>query len=147
MKELLDTLLYEKETVEQLVEIDNDIMNTKYTYDGYYDGIKKLFDKDVENINLNSNSLFVTEGDVLLTLDILRRLEKTRKKVVIFINQNYVGLNKWVMKKFYEITDNYNVELDTSNNYDEYIDDGYKVIPVGEDALVSQVLEDFYGNL
>ncbi len=147
MKELLDTLLYEKETVEQLIEIDNDIMNTKYTYDGYYDGIKKLFDKDVENINLNSNSLFVTEGDVLLTLDILRRLEKARKKVVIFINQNYVGLNKWVMKKFYEITDNYNVELDTSNNYDEYIDDGYKVIPVGEDALVSQVLEDFYGNL
>ena len=29
-------------------------------------------------------------------------------------------------------------------NYNKYIDEGYKVIPLGEEGLVDQVMEDFY---
>ena len=42
------------------------------------------------------------------------------------------------------MTGNDRVILDTDFNYNKYIDKGYKVVPIGEDGLVDQVLEDFY---
>ena len=46
MKELLDNLLFEKEKVEQLIEIDNDKMNTNYNFNNYYDAINSLVSSD-----------------------------------------------------------------------------------------------------
>ena len=39
---------------------------------------------------------------------------------------------------------NDNIELDVSINYNNYINKDYKVVPIGEDGLTNQVLEDFY---
>lgn len=146
MKELLDNLILEKNIVEQLIEIDNDKMNTKLSFQNYYDAIKFLLDKDSKELLLNSNSLFITEGNPLVTLDILRCVMSTSYNVVIFVNQGYVGMNKWLINQFYKIVGNGNIELDAGINYNNYINSEYKVIPVGEEGLTSQVMEDFYGE-
>lgn len=144
MKELLDNLLFEKEIVEQLIEIDNDKMNTNYNFNNYYDAINSLLSSDNKELLINNNSLFITEGNPLLTLNILLRVKSTSYKVVIFINQGFVAMNKWLINQFYKIVGNGNVELNVGINYNDYIDKKYKVIPLGEDGLTNQVMEDFY---
>ncbi len=144
MKELLDNLLFEKEIVEQLIEIDNDKMNTNYNFNNYYDAINSLVSSDNKELLINNNSLFITEGNPLLTLNILLRVKSTSYKVVIFVNQGFVAMNKWLINQFYKIVGNGNVELNVGINYNDYIDKKYKVIPLGEDGLTNQVMEDFY---
>lgn len=146
MKELLDNLILEKDIVKQLIEIDNDKMNTKINFQNYYDVIKELVGRDSKELLLDSNSLFITEGNPLITIDILRSVMSTSYNVVIFINQGYVGMNKWLINQFYKIVGNGNIELDAGINYNEYVNMGYKVVPVGEDELINQVMEDFYGE-
>lgn len=144
MKELLDNLFFEKEIVEQLIEIDNDKMNTNYNFNNYYDAINSLVSSDDKELLINNNSLFITEGNPLLTLNILLKVKSTSYKVVIFVNQGFVGMNKWLINQFYKIVGNGNVELNVGINYNDYIDKKYKVIPLGEDGLTNQVMEDFY---
>lgn len=144
MKELLDNLLFEKEIVEQLIEIDNDKMNTNYNFNNYYDAINSLVSSDNKELLINNNSLFITEGNPLLTLNILLRVKSTSYKVVIFVNQGFVAMNKWLINQFYKIVGNGNVELNVGINYNDYIGKKYKVIPLGEDGLTNQVMEDFY---
>lgn len=144
MKELLDNLLFEKEIVEQLIEIDNDKMNTNYNFNNYYDAINSLVSSDNKELLINNNSLFITEGNPLLTLNILLRVKSTSYKVVIFVNQGFVAMNKWLINQFYKIVGNGNVELNVGINYNDYIVKKYKVIPLGEDGLTNQVMEDFY---
>lgn len=146
MKELLDNLILEKDIVKQLIEIDNDKMNTKISFQNYYDAIKELVESDSKELLLSNNSLFITEGNPLITLNILNKIRNTSYDVVIFINQGYIGMNKWLINQFYKIVGNGNIELDTGINYNEYITMGYKVVPVGEDGLINQVMEDFYGE-
>ena len=93
MNEILEHLSNEEQIVEELINIDNDIMNTKYSFNDYYNAIESRFNIDIEQIDIKENTVFVTEGDVILTLDILRRFN-TAKKIVIFVNQSYLGMNK-----------------------------------------------------
>ena len=144
MKELLDNLLFERDIVEQLIEIDNDKMNTNFSFQNYYDAFSSLIISDNKELLINNNSLFITEGSPILTLDILLRLKSVSCNVVIFINQGFVGMNKWLINQFYKIIGNENVELDVGINYNNYIDKEYKVIPLGEEELTNQVMEDFY---
>lgn len=146
MNEILEHLSNEEQIVEELINIDNDIMNTKYSFNDYYNAIESRFNIDIEQIDIKENTVFVTEGDVILTLDILRRFN-TAKKIVIFVNQSYLGMNKWLMSKYYEITGNNNIILDEAVNYNKYIDKGFKVIPLGEEGLIEQVMEDFYDKV
>lgn len=144
MNELLEKLLFERDIVIELIKIDNEVMNKNYTFDDYYNGISNLLSISCKQIDITSNSLFITEGSPIITLDLLRRLIVTDKKCIIFINQNYVGMNKWLIEQFYKITGNSNVELDIGINYNKYIDKDYKVIPLGEIELINTVMEDFY---
>lgn len=143
MINILNVLLEDKDIVEELIKIDNEIMNTKYNFENYYNSFKKLLDSDVDYFNIDNPTLFITEGEVLITLDILRRLN-TSNDVVIHISQGFVAMNKWLINKYYELTGNTNVILDIESNYNNYIDKGYRVYPLGEEGLVYQVLGDFY---
>lgn len=146
IKELLDNLLFEREIVEQLIAIDNEKMNTNIVFQNYYDAIKSVVNQSSNELELNNNSLFITEGEPLVTLDILKRLENTQVNCIIFINQGFVAMNKWLINQFYRLTENSNIELDIGVNYNKYINSGYKVVPLGEIELTNQVMEDFYEN-
>lgn len=144
MRELLDNFIYEKELIEELINIDNDKMNKNDNYKSYYNSFINLLNDSCNSLKLENDSLFITEGNPLITLDLLRRLEKVEVKVVIYINQGFVAMNKWLINQFYKITNNYNIEIDIGINYNKYINMNYRVIPLGEEGLVNQVVEDFY---
>ena len=118
-------------------------MNTSYDYDYYTTLFSYVLEQDVMNKIIDQDIVFVTEGDVLITLQLLLKMGVGATRV-IFINQGFVGMNKWLVTKYIEITGDNDVILDTDINYNKYIDKGYKVVPIGEDGLVDQVLEDFY---
>lgn len=143
MNELMFKLLEDKDVVEELIKIDNEIMNTKYDYDYYTELFSYVLEQDLENRVIDNDVVFITEGDVFTTLELLLKMG-TGATRIIFINQGFVGMNKWLVSKYSEITGDNDVILDTGVNYNKYIDKGYKVIPIGEDKLVDQVLEDFY---
>ena len=145
MNELLIKLEEEREIVEELIKIDNEVMNTTYSFNSYYELFESILNDDYYKISVvDRDTVFVTEGDVFVTLELLKRM-RVVGNVVIFINQGNVGMNKWLVTKYKEMTGNDRVILDTDFNYNKYIDKGYKVVPIGEDGLVDQVLEDFYG--
>ena len=144
MNELLIKLEEEREIVEELIKIDNEVMNTTYSFNSYYELFESILNDDYYKISVvDRDTVFVTEGDVFVTLELLKRM-RVVGNVVIFINQGNVGMNKWLVTKYKEMTGNDRVMLDTDINYNKYIDKGYKVVPIGEDGLVDQVLEDFY---
>lgn len=144
MNELMIKLLEEKDIVEELIKIDNEVMNTNYDYDYYTELFSFVLEQEMENRFVDQEVVFVTEGDVFTTLELLLKIGVGATRV-IFINQGFVGMNKWLVSKYSEITGDNEVILDTDVNYNKYIDKGYRVIPIGEDAIVDQVLEDFYG--
>ena len=143
MNELMVKLLEEKDIVEELIKIDNEVMNTSYDYDYYATLFSYVLEQGMVNKIIDQDIVFVTEGDVLITLQLLLKMGVGATRV-IFINQGFVGMNKWLVTKYIEITGDNDVILDTDINYNKYIDKGYKVVPIGEDGLVDQVLEDFY---
>ena len=144
MNELMIKLLEEKDVVEELIKIDNEIMNTNYDYDYYTELFAFVLEQDLDSRTIDKDIVFVTEGDVFTTLQLLLKMGMGATRV-IFINQGFVGMNKWLVSKYIEITGDNEVILDTGINYNKYIDKGYKVIPIGDDSIVDQVLEDFYG--
>ena len=143
MNELIIILLEEKDIVEELIKIDNEVMNTSYDYDYYATLFSYVLEQGMVNKIIDQDIVFVTEGDVLITLQLLLKMGVGATRV-IFINQGFIGMNKWLVTKYIEITGDNDVILDTDINYNKYIDKGYKVVPIGEDGLVDQVLEDFY---
>ena len=143
MNELLKNMEEERKIVEELIKIDNEVMNTSYDYDYYTKLFSYALEQGMANKIIDQDIVFVTEGDVLITLQLLLKMGVGATRV-IFINQGFVGMNKWLVTKYIEITGDNDVILDTDINYNKYIDKGYKVVPIGEDGLVDQVLEDFY---
>lgn len=146
LKKILDNLLFEKDIIEQLIEIDNDKMNKRINFEDYYNAIKIYSDNYYNNLELKEDTLFITEGEPLITIKLLNQLQDIDVKCVIFINQGYIAMNKWLMNQFYTVTKNSNVEIDYSINYNKYIDKNYKVFPIGEDGLINRVIADFYNN-
>ncbi len=142
MYKILDIMDSEKEILEQLIEIDNKIMNDKLTYKDILKKTMKAL-KEKKELKVDKDMLFITEGDYELTIGILSKIENMECKVVIFINQNYIALNKWLISKYHELTGNMQHIIDFGDNYNAYIGKDYNVIPVGSDDYKKIVWDDF----
>lgn len=141
--QILDYFVDEKDTLEELLFIDNEKMLDNLTWDDYYNLIYEMKDKFISELNINRKCLFITEGNPIYTLEILRMIENIKTEVVIFINQGYLAMNKWLIKKFLLINPLCQIKLDEDLNYNKYINSDYLVIPIGEEALKEAVYEDF----
>ncbi len=142
MYKILDIMDSEKEILEQLIEIDNKVMNDKLTYKDILKKTMKAL-KEKKELKVDKDMLFITEGDYELTIGILSKIENMECKVVIFINQNYIALNKWLISKYHELTGNTQHIIDFGDNYNAYIGKDYNVIPVGSDDYKKIVWDDF----
>ncbi len=145
INEIIKNMQENKAIVEELINIDNDKMLTNLSLSDYISSLESLNNDNYLPLNPQKDTLFVTEGNPILTINLLRRLD-TNHNYVIFINQGYVAMNKWFITEYNRITGNNNVELDTNINYNDYMELNYKVIPLGEDAFIDSVMEDFYAN-
>ena len=139
MNNIQERLLFEKEIVEQLIDIDNDVMKDKLTFKNYYDNLKTTSN----NINIKTKTIFITEGNPFIINEILNAIKYTPFQVIIYIDKSYLAMNEWLIKTYKEIYNNYNIELDLDNNYNKYINSNYQIIPVGSKALKEQVKLDF----
>lgn len=142
MYKILDIMDSEKEILEQLIEIDNKVMNDKLTYKDILKKTMKAL-KEKKELKVDKDMLFITEGDYELIIGILSKIENMECKVVIFINQNYIALNKWLISKYHELTGNMQHIIDFGDNYNAYIGKDYNVIPVGSDDYKKIVWDDF----
>lgn len=142
MYKILDIMDSEKEILEQLIEIDNKVMNDKLTYKDILKKTMKAL-KEKKELKVDKDMLFITEGDYELTIGILSKIENMECKVVIFINQNYIALNKWLISKYHELTGNTQHIIDFGDNYNAYLGKDYNVIPVGSDDYKKIVWDDF----
>lgn len=135
----------EKDIIQQLIEIDNSVQKTHYTYDNFILNIQKAFTAKSVPFKINQDTLFITDGEIYYTLEILKRINTSEYKYIIFINQGFIALNKWLIQTFQDVClDPINIKLDLNINYNQYINQAnYKVIPLGEDKLVQTVKEDF----
>lgn len=145
-EQFLDIVSFEKEVILELLKIDNRVQNTNVTYDDFYNMCSAVLMKDKVDFNLTGKVLFVTEGSPFITLEVLKNIMGTENEYVLFINRSFVGLNKWLCKKFIELTgDIIKLELDIDANYNKYLDKDYNVVTLGEDGLIKAVREDFEG--
>lgn len=138
--ELMDS---EKYVLEQLIAIDNDKMHGNLSYQDFLEKSIRILSSDAR-VESSEDLLFITEGDPFLTLNILKNIEFLPCKVVLFVNQNYVALNKWLIERYVRLTGNEQHSIDFGINYNQYIQAHYKVVPLGEKGLREAVLEDFY---
>lgn len=145
MNELINQIIEEQETIEQLINIDNQAMNSSINYQEF---LKKSIEiiksnQTIEHINTEKNLLLITDGEPLLTLAILN--SHINQESIIFVNHHYLALNKWLITRYIELTNDLNYHLDFSINYNHYIKNKkeYEIIPLGEDIFKEEVLNDF----
>lgn len=143
MNDIINYIDAEKDILEQLIKIDNEKMFDTMTYDEFFKNCMVVLSKN-KNIESEKNILFVTEGNPILTLNILNNVVNVDKEVVIFLNQGYQGLNKWLYDRYINITGNIKHSIDLGSNYNKYIGKDYKVVPLGEKDFRDEVLRDFY---
>ena len=145
MDELVNLMIEEKETLEQLINIDNQAMNSSINYQEFLkESIEIIKNKQTrKHINTNKKLLLITDGEPLLTLAILNN--ETNQQTTIFVNHHYLALNKWLITRYVELTNHTNYHIDFSLNYNHYIKNknNYEIIPLGEDIFKEEVLNDF----
>ena len=142
MNELINAMISEKDILEQLITIDNKKMSESMNYDTLLNQSIEIV-KTSDALNSDTNMLFLTDGNPLLTLYILKAIHSSSYKVIIFINQGYMALNKWLIERYHDLANNENHSIDFSINYNKYIGTDYKVIPLGEKEFTDAVLADF----
>ncbi|HIT22383.1 MAG TPA: hypothetical protein IAB56_05405 [Candidatus Scybalousia intestinigallinarum] len=144
MSELINLIIEEQETLEQLIAIDNNIMNRSIHYQDFLNQSIKIINQNIKITNdTNKKRLLITDGDPLLTLAILN--SQINQDTTIFINHHYVALNKWLITRYNQLTNDINYHIDFSINYNHYIKNKkeYEIIPLGEDIFKEEVLNDF----
>ena len=145
-QEILKRILIEREIIEKLIAIDNKRNYVNITFAEFYDNLSLAIKNDSGKVSL-CNTLFITEGNPYLTINILKSLVSDYE-YVIYINQGFVALNEWLVTRYKKLMDNkVNVLLDIDVNYNKYIGNKkYQVLPIGEKEFVEQVKSDFEGE-
>lgn len=138
MSSVLNELINsEEEVVKELIDVDNKVCNTTISF-------KDLLNKEKLDIKILGDTLFITEGEPSITIAILDELIAQPNNIYyLFINQRFLALNKWLVARFISLT-NIRVELILDINYNKFIKrTDIFVVPIGEEALIEQVNEDF----
>lgn len=143
MEEIIDFIINEKDILMELIKIDNQIMYQNMTYDMFLNKAMEVIGKR-KYIETDKKLLFITEGNPILTLNILNNIVMVDKEVVLFVNQSYQGLNRWLFDKYLKITGNVKHTIDFGINYNKYIGRDYKVVSIGEKEFREEVFRDFY---
>lgn len=151
--EYIDLIKKDQYQLEEIDNIDFDIM-------GYSDSINninylienfKIDDLDLYNLNPESKILFViTDGQPLITLKVVLSNIYQNKKIVLFINNNFVGVNTFLINKYTKIKIKYDLNgemfLENSQSYNKYIALAKKfdeILFIGEEEMYNEIKKDF----
>lgn len=143
MEEIIESFVIEKETILKLIKLDNKINHSNIKYDDLYE---LLLNSEKLPFKVDEDILFITEGEPIYTIAILKSILYSKKKYILFVNQNYLGINKWLIARYNESVGFSQVYLDCNNNYNKYFKTELKVIPLGEKVFIDEIYNDFYEN-
>lgn len=140
MEELINCFEEEKESLLKLIELDNKIMHSHISYQDLY-----LFLQKEQNFvySIKENTLFITEGNPFLTISILKTIYSTNYQHILFVHQNFLGINKWLIARYNEIIGNQQMILDYDPNYNKYFNLKINILPIGESIFIEEVTKDF----
>lgn len=115
MKEyILNLLEEEQELVNELLNIDNKIQNTNYTYEDIF---KMIYDTKIYTNTLDKKYMVITDGELSTIFNIL--FNYADNILCININHMTVAFNMWLVKRINEYK-NLEIILDKDNNYEVY---------------------------
>lgn len=115
MKEyILNLLEEEKNIVEELLTIDNNVQKTNYTYEEIY---KLIYNTNIINNTLDKKYMVITDGEIGTIFNII--FNYTENIICININHMSVAFNMWLIKRINEYK-NLDIILDKDNNYELY---------------------------
>ncbi len=142
-KRLLEIIKSEEEDFKTLVDADN-ILGLNVTPEDIINYLKFSQDEKVLNDSIIGNIL-ITEGDILTVLKIIHDIVNYSGKYIIYINDDNIGTNTYLVKlanKIYqELNLNVELEIDYSKNYNKYLNELVTII--GSDNFVKTATNDF----
>ena len=134
---LLDCLINEKELIEELLYIDNNIQHTALTYDCLIESLKNVNECSVNN---DFDYIAITDGEITTVFKVL--ISVLRLKIV-FVDRRFLALNKYLVSRVNFFSGDENIELDVSNNYRKFIGCDTSVVISGIDGFTNEVVEQF----
>lgn len=134
---LLDCLINEKEIIEELLYIDNNIQHTALTYDYLIESLKNVNEC---NINNDFNYIAITDGEVEAVFKVLISVLKLK---VVFVDKRFLALNKYLVSRVNLFLDNDDIELDLTDDYRKYIGCNTSVVISGIEGFTNEVFEYF----
>lgn len=153
INEFIESLIIDKNKIEDLSKIDFKVMDYSYDISSLFNLIEKYQSDEVDIYQFDLVSkvvLIITEGDPLINLKLIISNIILNKKVVLFINNNFVGINTFLINKMTNLKINYNLNseiyLDTNNNYNKYIKVENKfdeIIYIGKQEAFEKIKKDF----
>lgn len=153
INEFIESLIIDRNKIEDLSKIDFKVMGYSYDISSLFNLIEKYQSDEVDIYQFDLVSkvvLIITEGDPLISLKLIISNIILNKKVVLFINNNFVGINTFLINKMTNLKINYNLNseiyLDINNNYNKYIKVENKfdeIIYIGKQEAFEKIKKDF----
>ena len=135
---LLNCFLEDRSVIEELLFIDNKVQYTNLTYEKLLDVLKNISVYD--NLDEAFSYIAITDGEFDSVCKILINITEIK---TLYVNRCFLGINKYIVKCVNEFYGADKVMLDSSVNYQKYIDKSNKIILCGFDTFVEELTKEF----
>ena len=135
---LLNCFLEDRSVIEELLFIDNKVQYTNLTYEKLLDVLKNISVYD--NLDEAFSYIVITDGEFDSVCKILINITEIK---TLYVNRCFLGINKYIVKCVNEFYGADKVMLDSSVNYQKYIDKSNKIVLCGFDTFVEELTKEF----
>jgi hypothetical protein len=135
---LLNCFLEDRSVIEELLFIDNKVQYTNLTYEKLLDVLKNISVYD--NLDEAFSYIAITDGEFDSVCKILINITEIK---TLYVNRCFLGINKYIVKCVNEFYGADKVMLDSSVNYQKYIDKSNKIVLCGFDTFVEELTKEF----
>jgi len=122
-KRLLEKILEEKESFDTLISADN-VLGLNVTSEDIINYLEFANDDNTLNGPIIGN-VIITEGDILSILKIVNDLKNYSGEFTVYINEDNLGTNTYLITRanqiYKEYNMNLNIKIDYSENYNLYL--------------------------
>jgi len=142
-KKLLEYINEERESFETLISADN-ILGLSLNSDDIINYLEFVNEDNILKLPIVGN-IIITEGDILSVLKVIHDIVNYQGEYVIYINEENVGINIYLIdranKIYNELNLNVKLSVDFSRNYNDYLDSLVTIL--GSENFVLTASKDF----
>ena len=135
---LINCFLEEREIIEELLYIDNNIQHTSLTYEQL---LNEINDIEVNDKQIISNQcVAITDGEFKTVFKILMVLPYLN---TLWVDRTSLGINKYLVSRANEFYQEERINIDITKDYFKYKDSKYPIIISGFDTFVEEMSQEF----